>query len=420
MKINKAKLKELIKEEIDKELQKIDERGSRAFGSDKNAGAEFTVSTKQQAPTRDSGPIDDAWYLQFSNVDARVEKCLGPYGDSAAGRFNCPSFVKKRPVPSEEEAKFYDAGGFFDDDIYDRHDAYLRNKERAVKAKDARRKEDEKLAKSIALQKKILTLDPVKVMKSKVNVCKKMRGKCGGAKIGLWSKLFGASTDERRDAFWCDYCREKFCSGYECDKFIKYLTKLELDAERKSFMKARAELEKEREAAGLGKIVNETAAGLPSFTFSQNAVDLIKDSEGFRSKPYLDGKGNPTIGYGTTIYPNRKKVTLKDKPITKAQAEKYLAYAMGYVIQGINKFMATEKKVDKKGNPIILNQNQIDALVSLGYNIGRGALLRSKAYSTATRRPNDPRIKKYFMEWVSEPGHVKRRKAEIKLYFTPV
>lgn len=281
MKINKAKLKELIKEEIDKELQKIDERGSRAFGSDKNAGAEFTVSTKQQAPTRDSGPIDDAWYLQFSNVDARVEKCLGPYGDTVAGRFKCPSFVKKRPVPNEEEAKFHDAGGYFEDDIFDRHDAYLKHKERGTKPPpDDRKKEAERLAKSIMLQKKILTLDPVKVMKSKVNVCKKMRGKCGGAKIGLWSKLFGASTDERRDAFWCDYCREKFCDGYKCSDFIQYLKKLEnkikLDDEKKSFMKARAELEKEREAAGLGKIVNETA-GKTYTDYGKTSVGMYKE-----------------------------------------------------------------------------------------------------------------------------------------------
>ena len=93
---------------------------------------------------------------------------------------------------------------------------------------------------------------------------------------------------------------------------------------------------------------------------------------------------------------------------------------MNYVVQGINRFMATPKKVDKKGNPIILNQNQIDALTSLGYNIGRSALVNSDAYSRATRKPNDSKIRSYFMQWQNEPGHKKRRKEEADLYFTPV
>lgn len=170
--------------------------------------------------------------------------------------------------------------------------------------------------------------------------------------------------------------------------------------------------------------IQETSKNLPSFTGSSGAVEIIKKFEGFRSKPYLDSRGIPTIGWGTTVYPDGTKVTLRDKEITKKQAEIYLSYSLGNIIAGINKFMATNKKIYKKGpnkgNPIVLNQNQIDALASLGYNIGRRALLNSKVYTLATIDPDNPKIRGLFMQWQSQPGHQKRREAEAKLYFTPI
>ena len=43
-------------------------------------------------------------------------------------------------------------------------------------------------------------------------------------------------------------------------------------------------------------------------TFYQNKRDaLIKDFEKFRADPYLDSVGVPTIGYGTTQYPDGRK-----------------------------------------------------------------------------------------------------------------
>ena len=37
---------------------------------------------------------------------------------------------------------------------------------------------------------------------------------------------------------------------------------------------------------------------------------LIKKYEGYSSKPYLCPAGVATIGYGTTVYPNGKKVSM--------------------------------------------------------------------------------------------------------------
>lgn len=43
---------------------------------------------------------------------------------------------------------------------------------------------------------------------------------------------------------------------------------------------------------------------------SYRGLDLIKSFEGFRSKPYRDIAGVPTIGYGNTYYENGVKVSL--------------------------------------------------------------------------------------------------------------
>lgn len=188
----------------------------------------------------------------------------------------------------------------------------------------------------------------------------------------------------------------------------------------------------------------ETDADSPSLTYSQRAVNLIKAFEHFSAEPYDDkcnytklkgGKigpkpkrkkcgGTATIGYGTTVYPNGKAVALEDKSIDEKKAETYLKNSLNYIIAGINKYMGIEGKVYKKGpnkgKPIILNQNQIDALASLGFNIGRQSLLSSEVYSLATRDPDNPKIRQLFMQWQSDPGHQKRREAEADLYFTPI
>ena len=45
---------------------------------------------------------------------------------------------------------------------------------------------------------------------------------------------------------------------------------------------------------------------------SQAGIDLIKSFEGFRSAPYRDAVGIPTIGYGMTIYPDGRTVKTMD------------------------------------------------------------------------------------------------------------
>jgi len=43
-------------------------------------------------------------------------------------------------------------------------------------------------------------------------------------------------------------------------------------------------------------------------TPSKNCIDLIKKFEGFRSEAYQDSVGIWTVGYGSTMWPDGKKV----------------------------------------------------------------------------------------------------------------
>jgi lysozyme len=139
--------------------------------------------------------------------------------------------------------------------------------------------------------------------------------------------------------------------------------------------------------------------------------ELIKQKEGFRSKPYLCPAKVPTIGYGATYYPNGKRVTLEDDPITEEWADVILdAMLVSY-----------EKAVDSYTRDDI-NQNQFDALVSFAYNLGVGNLKSSTLLRKVNGNPSDPSIKDEFLKWNKADGKVlkgltQRRLQEAELYF---
>ena len=92
---------------------------------------------------------------------------------------------------------------------------------------------------------------------------------------------------------------------------------------------------------------------------SQAGIDFIKRFEGLSLKPYICSAGKPTIGYGSTFYPNGRKVTLLDNPITKQEADVLLIDTLKPFETKINNRIAAP-----------LAQNQFDALVSHTFNTG--------------------------------------------------
>lgn len=139
---------------------------------------------------------------------------------------------------------------------------------------------------------------------------------------------------------------------------------------------------------------------------------LIQEFEGFESTPYLCPALIPTIGYGVTRYPNGKRVTLQDKPITKSEALIMLRYTIEQYEMAVDSFCRDD-----------INQNQFDALVDFAYNCGVGNLKSSTLLKKVNNNPSDPAIKKEFAKWVYADGRAmkglaKRRAAESKLYFS--
>lgn len=103
------------------------------------------------------------------------------------------------------------------------------------------------------------------------------------------------------------------------------------------------------------------------------AADLIAKWEGFRARPYLDAVQVPTIGYGTTRYPNGFKVRMTDVAITEAQGRAYLIHDMAGAMQAVRDLVK-----------VPLTDGQSAALTSFIYNLGRGAF----AGSTLLRKLN--------------------------------
>jgi lysozyme len=144
---------------------------------------------------------------------------------------------------------------------------------------------------------------------------------------------------------------------------------------------------------------------------SRQGLELVKQFEGFKAKPYLCPAMVPTIGYGTTRYPDGKKVSLADAPIDKDTAESYLLNDIVFFSEAVDNYVRDD-----------INQNQFDALVSFAYNVGPHALLNSTLLKRVNQNPGDTNIRAQFMRWVKGGGRtlqglVRRRQAEADLYF---
>jgi lysozyme len=149
-------------------------------------------------------------------------------------------------------------------------------------------------------------------------------------------------------------------------------------------------------------------------------IALIKEFESFKPKPYLCPAGVPTIGYGTTIYPNGKKVTLQDTQISEESAVEYLRAHIQKDIDLIESFLSKNK--------IVLNDNEFSALVDFSYNLGPAAIIQSGKSLNAALLSKDPskvvqafrlyvKMKKNGVTFIAK-GLKRRREAEVSLYLS--
>lgn len=144
----------------------------------------------------------------------------------------------------------------------------------------------------------------------------------------------------------------------------------------------------------------------------KRGLELIKEFEGFRSKPYLCPAQIPTIGYGATHYPNGNRVKLSDKAISEAEATELLKD----MLKGYERIVTDNVKSK-------INQNQFDALVSFVYNLGGLNFRKSTLLKKINANPMDFTISKELLKWNKAGGKVlngltRRREAESNLYFS--
>jgi lysozyme len=138
---------------------------------------------------------------------------------------------------------------------------------------------------------------------------------------------------------------------------------------------------------------------------------LICKFEGLSLTPYLCSAKIPTIGYGSTYYPNGKKVTLKDKAITKQEAfDMFKIIADEFAVK-------VDKLVTSK-----ISQNKFNSLVSFAYNCGINNLGISTLLKKVNFNPDDLTIKDEFLKWNKAGGKVVkgltiRREIESQIYY---
>ncbi len=145
---------------------------------------------------------------------------------------------------------------------------------------------------------------------------------------------------------------------------------------------------------------------------SDSCLRLIRESEGFKSSPYLCPAGVPTIGYGSTRYPDGRAITLKNPAITQNQADEIMRATLKEYEAAVIRYVT-----------IPLNQHQFDALVDFAYNAGAQNLRGSTLLKLLNQGDYDQAAAE-FDKWVFGGGQklgglVKRRTLERKLFQEP-
>lgn len=138
---------------------------------------------------------------------------------------------------------------------------------------------------------------------------------------------------------------------------------------------------------------------------SQAGLQLIKKSEGFRSRTYQDVAGFSTIGYGHRLL---RHESFPDA-ISEAQALDLLAADVHRAEQAVERLVK-----------VPLTQGQFDALVDFCFNLGAGRL----ASSTLLKALNAGRYTdagEQLLRWDLAAGQVSpglktRREAELQLW----
>lgn len=148
---------------------------------------------------------------------------------------------------------------------------------------------------------------------------------------------------------------------------------------------------------------------------------IIKEFEGLKLAAYVCPAGHLTIGYGSTRWPDGRRIAATDRLKNEAEADALLTTTLKGFERDVNRLLGRVR----------VNQNQFDALVSFAFNVGSDidddripdGLGDSTLLRKVLANPNDPTIRDEFAKWNKGGGRVlnglvRRRAAEAALYFS--
>lgn len=144
---------------------------------------------------------------------------------------------------------------------------------------------------------------------------------------------------------------------------------------------------------------------------SSKGLELIAGFEGLRTVPYNDPVGFATIGVGHLI---------RRGPVNAIDRAKYKGFTRADAMNMLRRDIVSRERMVSRGLKRKVTQDQFDALVSLAFNVGAGAVVDS----TLMRRLNAGDIHgaaDEFLKWDVAggrhlPGLHTRRVAERKLF----
>jgi lysozyme len=138
---------------------------------------------------------------------------------------------------------------------------------------------------------------------------------------------------------------------------------------------------------------------------SAAGLDLIKRSEGFRGRTYLDVAGFPTIGYGHRLLAHESF----PEGINETQAAEILVADVRQAEQAVERLVR-----------VPLAQGQFDALTDFCFNLGAGRLVSSTLLKELNAGQYEA-AREQLLRWDQAAGEVcaglkARREAEFQLW----
>ena len=155
---------------------------------------------------------------------------------------------------------------------------------------------------------------------------------------------------------------------------------------------------------------------------SEKALTCIRHHEGVRYKPYRCPAKLWTVGVGHVLYPDQGRLPLDQRDAFPLAPEDNRTFSRAEV-DGLLSFDLQRFEVGvARLFPMVLTQNQNDALVSFAFNLGLGGLQRSTLRQKVLRGEIEEAANE-FLKFTRGggkilPGLVKRRNDERALFLS--